>query len=67
MRNLTLFDGMDIIDNGQVDLPLSGFLVPPAGFDATLGVVTYEGDNAHTGEAFLLGPLRRGSPRCRTR
>ncbi|HRG97629.1 MAG TPA: hypothetical protein PLR99_15345 [Polyangiaceae bacterium] len=60
VRNLTLFDGMDIIDNGQLDLPLSGFLVPTAGFDATLGVLTFEGDNAHTGDSFSFGPTAAG-------
>ena len=50
-RNLTLFDGLDPVQPGQsVNILLSGFLVPNAGFDAKLGVVGYEGDASVTGD-----------------
>lgn len=53
-RNLTLFDGLDLIDqrnNTSVTVNLSGFLVPNAGFDAKLAVVAYEGDATITGDS----------------
>lgn len=52
-RNLTLFDGLDAIQTTgpSVTVNLSGFLVPTAGFDAKLGVVTYEGDDQYDGDA----------------
>ncbi len=50
-RNLTLFDGLDPVQPGQsVNILLSGFLVPDAGFDAKLGVVGYEGDASISGD-----------------
>jgi clumping factor A len=50
-RNLALFDGMDLVNDGTTqNAVLSGFLVPNAGFDAKLGVVTYEGDASVTGD-----------------
>jgi uncharacterized repeat protein (TIGR01451 family) len=50
-RNLALFDGLDPVQPGQqVDITLTGFLVPNAGFDAKLGVVAYEGDSTLTGD-----------------
>jgi len=30
---------------------LTGFLVPTAGFDAKLGVITYEGDDVNSGDS----------------
>src|SRR5206468_3163297 len=51
LRNLTLFDGLDIVEEGagknQVSVNLSGFLVPSnAAFDAKLAVLAYEGDDS---------------------
>jgi hypothetical protein len=44
LRNLALFDGFDLIQNGNgISNTLTGFRVPNAGFDAKLGVVAYEG------------------------
>jgi clumping factor A len=55
-RNLTLFDGLDEVQSGQDQMAaLSGFLVPAAGFDARLGVVTYEGDDQSMGDSLMLG------------
>ena len=52
LRNLALFDGLDVVGNGQQqNATLSGFLVPNAGFDGKLGVITYEGDASGTGDA----------------
>ncbi|MEM1030387.1 MAG: DUF11 domain-containing protein [Myxococcota bacterium] len=54
-RNLTLFDGFDrVSDTNPQAFSLSGFLVPNA-FDATLGVVTYEGDAGVVGDELRLG------------
>ncbi len=55
-RNLALFDGLDGIATGAPSsVSLSGFLVPNAGFDAKLGVITYEGDDQLTGDSLLFG------------
>jgi clumping factor A len=55
-RNLALFDGLDNISMGNPsNVTLSGFLVPTAGFDAKLGVLTYEGDDQNTGDSLLFG------------
>src|SRR5262249_55509669 len=54
-RNLTLFDGFDRVNQqSPITTMLSGFLVPKAGFDAKLGVITYEGDNTLTGDSLLF-------------
>ena len=59
MRNLTVFDGLAMItsgwgggnDNSTVDVPISGFLTPPAGpVDFQLGVVAYDGDRGEGGD-----------------
>ncbi len=56
-RNLALFDGLDLVNNGTTqNATLSGFLVPNAGFTAKLGVITYEGDNQASGDSLLFGP-----------
>jgi uncharacterized repeat protein (TIGR01451 family)/MYXO-CTERM domain-containing protein len=56
VRNLALFDGLDAIQqNTTSDVALTGFLVPTAGFDAKLGVLTYEGDDVNTGDSLLMG------------
>ena len=52
LRNLAIFDGLDIVSNGNSQsATLSGFLVPNAGFDGKLGIITYEGDASITGDA----------------
>jgi uncharacterized repeat protein (TIGR01451 family) len=55
-RNLTLFDGLDIIEptRPMVTVSLSGFLVPAAGFDAKLAVIAYEGDNDADGDSLAF-------------
>ncbi len=54
-RNLALFDGLDEVSDGNPQsATLSGFLVPNAGFDAKLGVLTYEGDSTLTGDSLLF-------------
>jgi uncharacterized repeat protein (TIGR01451 family)/MYXO-CTERM domain-containing protein len=62
-RNLALFDGLDLVDGAtSQSATLSGFLVPAAGFDAKLGVITYEGDPDVTGDSLRFGkaPLGNG-------
>jgi uncharacterized repeat protein (TIGR01451 family)/MYXO-CTERM domain-containing protein len=55
-RNLALFDGLDLVQNGAPQsASLSGFLVPAAGFTAKLGVVTFEGDFDVTGDSLRFG------------
>ncbi|WP_240357922.1 Ig-like domain-containing protein [Myxococcus vastator] len=55
IRNLTLFDGMDYVSNGNPQtVTLSGFNVPPSGFDAKLGVLAFEGDATRTGDQFRV-------------
>ena len=52
-RNLALFDGLDLLrpmDRPVTTVTLSGFRVPPTGFDGKLGVLTYEGDLESTGD-----------------
>jgi uncharacterized repeat protein (TIGR01451 family) len=50
-RNLAIFDSLEYVDSGIGSMvSLSGFVVPPAAFDATLGVVAYEGENQFTGD-----------------
>jgi len=61
-RNLALFDGLDSIANGTPsNVSLTGFLVPNAGFDAKLGVITYEGDDQNTGDSLLFGKAPLGN------
>ncbi|MFP2957252.1 Ig-like domain-containing protein [Myxococcus sp. 1LA] len=55
IRNLTLFDGMDYVSNGNPQtVTLSGFNVPTSGFDAKLGVLAFEGDATRTGDQFRV-------------
>jgi len=57
-KNLTLFDGFDAVSNGNPQsVTLSGFLVPSAGFNAKLGVVAHEGDNAVSGDQMLFNGI----------
>jgi uncharacterized repeat protein (TIGR01451 family)/MYXO-CTERM domain-containing protein len=62
-RNLVIFDGLDQVQTGQpAAATLAGFLVPMAGYDAKLGVITYEGDSSLTGDQLRFGiaPLNGG-------
>lgn len=62
-RNITLFDGYASIPD-QVDIKVEGFMTPRQGdFNASLGVVAYEGDYGHDGAQFLLNgvPLEDAS------
>ena len=43
-------------------MTLSGFVVPPAAFDATLGVVAYEGENMLTGDAISFNGTALTTP-----
>jgi uncharacterized repeat protein (TIGR01451 family) len=50
-RNLAIFDSLEYVDSStQSSVMLTGFIVPPAAFDATLGVVAYEGEEQFTGD-----------------
>jgi uncharacterized repeat protein (TIGR01451 family) len=56
-RNLIVFDGYQVIRNGDppLDIPISGFLSPPFGpVNANVGVVAYEGDLGLTGDSMML-------------
>ena len=55
MRNLTIFDGFDIVNNNEKTATISGFLVPAAGVEATLTVVGYEGDSVYNGDQLRFG------------
>lgn len=59
-RNLTVFDGYQVIANGTtLDIPLSGFLTPSTGsVGAKVGIVAYEGDLGSTGDAALLNGVQ---------
>ncbi|MCF8409472.1 MAG: SprB repeat-containing protein, partial [Crocinitomicaceae bacterium] len=52
MRNLTVFDGMAYVSNGNdLDIPISGFTTPSVGpVSFELGVVAYEGDRSIQGD-----------------
>ena len=51
-RNLTIFDGFDLVSDGNpAQATIEGFLVPDAGFDAKLGVIAYEGEFSNSGDA----------------
>ncbi|MCE9672523.1 Ig-like domain-containing protein [Myxococcus stipitatus] len=55
IRNLTLFDGLDYVNNTNPQtVTLSGFNVPPNGFDAKLGVLAFEGDATRNGDQLLV-------------
>jgi hypothetical protein len=54
-RNLAVFDGLDLVTAAtDQNATLSGFLVPAAGFDAKLGVITFEGDPDSTGDSLSV-------------
>ena len=52
MRNLTVFDGLANVSNGNnVTIPISGFLTPTTGpVSFELGVVSHDGDRGQTGD-----------------
>ena len=60
LRNLTVFDGLKFVvaekPNEPVDIPLSGFLTPPAPapVKTRVGLVAYEGDIGIVGDKALL-------------
>jgi uncharacterized repeat protein (TIGR01451 family) len=58
MRNLTVFSGLASVSSGAnstVDIPINGFLTPPAGpINFELGLVVYDGDRASTGDSLLF-------------
>jgi uncharacterized repeat protein (TIGR01451 family) len=63
LRQLTVFDGLDYVEPGApADVTLGGFLVPSGGFDAKLGVVTYEGDGAWSRDSLLFQGYRSVDP-----
>ncbi|MRG93283.1 DUF3344 domain-containing protein [Polyangium spumosum] len=58
-RNLTVFDGFDLVASANPqNVTLSGFLVPPAFADARLGVVAFEGDTTVSGDQFSFGGVQ---------
>jgi clumping factor A len=58
-RNLAIFDGLDLVQgNNTINVPISGFLVPMVGFDAKLGVVTFEGDSSITGDSLAFNGVQ---------
>ncbi|MFC7496691.1 MULTISPECIES: hypothetical protein [unclassified Nocardioides] len=52
LRNLSVFDGFDVVSSGQPQtVNISGFLAPAAGtVDAQLTMLAYEGDLSQTGD-----------------
>lgn len=54
VRNLTLFDGFDLIQGRTLSTQLTGFLVPNMGAEGRLGIVAYEGDASLTGDLVRL-------------
>jgi len=55
LRNLALFDGFDLVEPGAPqNVSLNGFLVPSAGFDGRLGVVTFESEASLTGDQLFF-------------
>lgn len=54
VRNLTLFDGFDLVQGRTLSTQLTGFLVPNTGAEGRLGIVAYEGDASITGDVVRL-------------
>lgn len=51
-RNLAVFDGLDFVNTEvQQEATITGFTVPNAGYDAKLGVLTYEGEARWPGDS----------------
>ncbi|MDW5593919.1 NEW3 domain-containing protein [Conexibacter stalactiti] len=58
LRNLTVFDGLAAIQQGDppLSLTVSGFVTPQAGAVRTaVGLIAYEGDRGSAGDRALLG------------
>jgi clumping factor A len=54
-RNLALFDGLDsVAPSRNATVMLDGFLVPDSGFDAKLGIITFEGDDSINGDGITF-------------
>ncbi len=55
LRTLAISDGLDAVSNGSPqNVMLTGFVVPSSGFTGRLGVATFEGDNALTGDQLFF-------------
>jgi uncharacterized repeat protein (TIGR01451 family) len=55
VRNLAIFDGLDIVSNGNnQNVTIAGFLAPNPVTDAKLGVVTFEGDTSILGDQLFF-------------
>lgn len=55
MRNLAVFDGLDRVSQGNSqNVTISGFNVPAAGFDAKLGIVSWESESILTGDSMFV-------------
>jgi uncharacterized repeat protein (TIGR01451 family) len=62
-RDITIFDGLDYVQSGApADVTFGDFLVPSGGWDAKLGVVTYEGDSAYSGDALAFKGYKSTGP-----
>jgi uncharacterized repeat protein (TIGR01451 family) len=64
-RNLTVFDGLQTIEAGspRTRIPVDGFLTPLSGpVRTTLGIVSYEGDVALTGDTATLDTAPLSDP-----
>ncbi len=61
LRNLTVFNGFsDIAVNSSEQIPLSGFVTPPAPavVNARINIAAYEGDRGATGDSAFLNSTR---------
>ncbi len=55
LRQLTVFDGLDIVAPGApAAATATGFLIPGGAAPATLGVVGFDGDEQVTGDAITV-------------
>jgi uncharacterized repeat protein (TIGR01451 family) len=62
-RNLAIFDGLDTVsDVTPQNAVITGFLVPNAGYDAKLGLITYEGDATLTGDELRFRGFSGATP-----
>jgi uncharacterized repeat protein (TIGR01451 family) len=68
MRNLTVFQGLVNVASGagtnSLDIPISGFLTPPApsAVKFELGIVAYDGDRGSTGDQLLFKGQNQTTP-----
>ncbi|MEE8603270.1 Ig-like domain-containing protein, partial [Euzebya tangerina] len=55
-RNLTIFDGYDVVSNGNpINIALEGFQTPPLGtVRSEVGILSWEGDSGITGDQLSL-------------